>query len=117
MVISIYDSADCSLLLAALGGALCVRGLISSSIAALPRASGWNTDVCTCSAFFGLRTTGHERAREKVATKTERRANRWLSSARRAVWRGGVINVRCCGVVYQFIEKYYARGLCIFLWL
>ena len=28
---------------------------------------------CTCSAFFGPRTTRHERVREEAATKTERR--------------------------------------------
>ena len=52
MVSSIYDSAAGRLLLTGLGGAWCVRVVISSSTAALPRASWWNTAVVHARPFW-----------------------------------------------------------------
>ena len=67
---------------------------------------------CTCSAFFGLFWSQDHKARESTtgSSHEDRAARiRWLSSARRAVWQGGGINMHCCCVVYQFIDIRCAR--------
>ena len=63
---------------------------------------------CTCSAFFGPRTTRHGRAREEAATKTERRAFGGYLLHVVQFGRGGY---QCALLlcVYQFIEIRCAR--------
>ena len=62
----------------------------------------------TCSAFFGPKTTRHERERGEAATKTERRAfgGHLLHVVH---FSREDINVRYCCVVYQFIQIRCAR--------
>ena len=72
---------------------------------------------CTCSAFFGSRTTRHERAREEAATKTERRAfGGYLMHVvqfGRGVYQCALL-LLCCVSLHEDTMR---AVLCIFSWL
>ena len=83
-------------------------GLVSSSIAALPRASWWNTAVVHARPVLvpGPRgTREHERMQPRRPSGAHSVAIFYTSCS----LAGADINVRCCCVVYQFIEIRCAR--------
>ena len=94
-----------------LGGACCVRGLISSSIAVLSRASWWNTAVHARPFLVaGPRGTREHDRKQPRKPSGVRLVAIFCTSCSLA---GGDINVRCCCVVYQFIEIRSTR-FCIY---
>ena len=102
----------CCILHAVLWGAWCARGLISSPIAALPRASRWNTVVVHARPLMvpGPRgTREHERNQPRRPSGAHSVAISCTCSL-----AGGDINMRCC-VVYRFIEMRCGRFY-VYLW-
>ena len=86
-----------------LGGAWCARGIISSSIAALPGTWWWNTADVNARPFWPQ----DNKARHGTIGRSHKdRARRAFGGSRLHVvqFAGTDINVRCCCVVYQFVE-------------
>ena len=85
-----------------------MRGLISSSTAALPRAALWNTAVVHARPFWfaGPQDT---REHEKKQPQRPSGAHSVAIFCTSCSLARADINVRCCCVVYQFIETRCAR--------
>ena len=104
----------CCLLLAVLCGAWCARGLFRRRLLRCPGHRGGTLLLYMLGLFW---SQDHE------AREHERKQPRRLSGAHSVAifctpcsLAGGDINVRCCCVVYQFIEIRCAR-FDVYLWL
>ena len=105
MVPSIYDSAA-----AAVSCLMCwvVRGLITSSIGALPSASWWNTAVVHARPFLVQGPQGTREYERKQPRRPSGAHSVAIIFCTSCTLAEGGINVRCC-VVYQFIDIRCAR--------